>query len=50
MLDYQIFAESRSVDRILLYMLKCQELIEVSKLLSKEDAKILMKVMKEDAK
>lgn len=47
MLDYQIFAESSSTDRILLWMLKCQELIEVSKLLSKEDAKLLMKVMKE---
>lgn len=46
MLDYQIFAESRSTDRILLYMLKVQELEEVSKLLSKEDVKILMKVLK----
>lgn len=48
MLDYQIFAESRSTDRILLWMLKCEELIEVSKLLSKEDAKLLMKVLKEE--
>lgn len=48
MLDYQIFAESRSTDRILLYMLKVQELEEVSKLLSKEGVKILMKVLKEE--
>lgn len=48
MLDYQIFAESSSTDRILLYMLKVQELEEVSKLLSKEDVKILMKVLKEE--
>ena len=47
MLDYQIFAKSSSTDRILLYMLKVQELEEVSKLLSKEDVKILMKVLKE---
>lgn len=47
MIDYQIFAESSSTERILLWMLKCQELIEVSRLLSKEDVLLMAKALKE---
>lgn len=47
MSDYQIFAEANSTDRILFWMIKCSELLEASKLLSKEDVGILMKTLKE---
>ena len=48
MIDYQIFAEATTVDKILLWMSKCAELVEVSKLLSAEDARILMKVLRKE--
>lgn len=48
MIDYQIFAEANSADKILLWISKCAELIEVSKLLSAEDARILMTVLQEE--
>jgi len=40
----QVYAEMSSVDRVLLYMAKAQELIEFAKVMTDEDIRLLKKV------
>ena len=47
-MDYQIFDEASRTDRIMLWMMKCHELMEVSKLLDKKDVMLLKKMIKEE--
>ena len=40
----QVYADMKSIDRILLWMVKCQELIEFSSIMTKEDLEGIRKV------
>lgn len=40
----QVYADMKSTDRILLWMIKCQELLELSEVMTEQDVKGMLKV------
>ena len=42
----KVYADMSSVDRVLLYMIKAQELLEFTKNMTDEDIQLLMRVCK----
>jgi len=44
--ERQIYADMTSTDRILLYMKKCMDLIEFQKIMTEQDIKLLVKLVR----